>query len=178
MRKSNALVMVRESAASQRDGLCSALALIASQQGAIFGFKAVKAGLEELVAGNHHHVEPAGRLVLPKEFSDPALCPVATDSAAQAPGRHDSKPNDPQAVGENDEGHEPAVKPDSLAKDPLKFRAAPDPLVRPECGRTDYDDTDSRLRPLARRRFSTSRPFLVLMRTRNPWVFRRRRRFG
>ncbi len=30
--------------------------------------------------------------------------------------------------------------------------------------------TVSRLRPLARRRFSTSRPFFVLIRTRNPWV--------
>ena len=31
---------------------------------------------------------------------------------------------------------------------------------------------------MARRRFRTSRPFLVLIRTRNPWVRRRRRRFG
>jgi hypothetical protein len=30
------------------------------------------------------------------------------------------------------------------------------------------DDTDSRLRPLARRRFSTMRPFLLRMRTRKP----------
>jgi hypothetical protein len=42
-----------------------------------------------------------------------------------------------------------------------------------------YDEeTVKRFRPLARRRFRTSRPFLVLIRTRNPWVRRRRRRFG
>ena len=35
-----------------------------------------------------------------------------------------------------------------------------------------------RLRPLARRRFNTWRPFLVAMRTRNPCVRLRRRRFG
>jgi hypothetical protein len=35
-----------------------------------------------------------------------------------------------------------------------------------------------RFRPLARRRLRTCRPFLVLIRTRNPWVFARRRRFG
>ena len=35
-----------------------------------------------------------------------------------------------------------------------------------------------RLRPLARRRLRTCRPFLVAMRTRNPCVRLRRRRFG
>ena len=40
------------------------------------------------------------------------------------------------------------------------------------------DETVSRFRPLARRRFRTSRPFFVLMRTRKPCVRRRRRRFG
>jgi hypothetical protein len=38
--------------------------------------------------------------------------------------------------------------------------------------------TVSRLRPFARRRFSTSLPFFVLIRTRKPWVFRRRLVFG
>jgi hypothetical protein len=38
--------------------------------------------------------------------------------------------------------------------------------------------TVSRLRPLARRRFNTNRPFFVLMRTRKPCVFRRRLVFG
>jgi len=44
----------------------------------------------------------------------------------------------------------------------------------------DYDSelTVSRLRPLARRRFNTRRPFLVLIRTRKPWVRLRWRRFG
>ena len=38
--------------------------------------------------------------------------------------------------------------------------------------------TVRRFRPLARRRFSTRRPFFVLMRTRNPCVRLRRRVFG
>jgi len=38
--------------------------------------------------------------------------------------------------------------------------------------------TVNRLRPLARRRFSTRRPFLVLMRTRNPCARLRRRVLG
>ena len=38
--------------------------------------------------------------------------------------------------------------------------------------------TVRRFRPFARRRLSTRRPFLVLMRTRNPWVRLRCRLFG
>jgi hypothetical protein len=49
-------------------------------------------------------------------------------------------------------------------------------VVEPEG--PDYDETVRRLRPFARRRFSTSRPFLVLIRTRKPCVRFRRRRLG
>ena len=45
-------------------------------------------------------------------------------------------------------------------------------------GRVYDEETVKRFRPLARRRFRTSRPFLVLILTRNPCVRRRRRRFG
>src|SRR5215471_21218739 len=38
--------------------------------------------------------------------------------------------------------------------------------------------TETRLRPLARRRDSTARPLLVFIRVRNPCVFERRRRLG
>jgi hypothetical protein len=38
--------------------------------------------------------------------------------------------------------------------------------------------TDTRLRPLERRREMTARPLLVFIRVRKPCVFERRRRFG
>lgn len=38
--------------------------------------------------------------------------------------------------------------------------------------------TDTRLRPLARRRARTARPLLVFIRWRKPCVFERRRRLG
>lgn len=50
-------------------------------------------------------------------------------------------------------------------------------VVGPEIPRAGYE-TARRLRPLARRRFKTCRPFFVLIRTRNPWVRRRWRLFG
>jgi len=51
---------------------------------------------------------------------------------------------------------------------------------KPADRRTFYagDETVRRFRPFARRRFRTSRPFFVLMRTRKPCVRRRRRRLG
>jgi hypothetical protein len=47
-------------------------------------------------------------------------------------------------------------------------------------GTAYYEDEETvrRLRPLARRRLRTRRPFFVLMRTRKPCVRRRRRRLG
>jgi hypothetical protein len=59
---------------------------------------------------------------------------------------------------------------------PSAYRVGPSPT---RLGGGDYvDETVRRLRPLARRRFKTCRPFLVAMRTRNPCVLLRRRRFG
>ena len=73
----------------------------------------------------------------------------------------------------------------------LKFAPAPDAVCPAEplglfwrCRSADHvppdqeDETVRRLRPLARRRLSTSRPFFVLIRTRNPWVRLRLRRLG
>ncbi len=52
-------------------------------------------------------------------------------------------------------------------------------LRRRKNARRRYEEeTVRRLRPFARRRFSTCRPFFVAMRTRNPCVRLRRRRFG
>jgi hypothetical protein len=59
----------------------------------------------------------------------------------------------------------------------LKVCAGLDPFIGPEANGY-LVLTVSRLRPFARRRLSTNRPFLVLIRTRNPCVFRRRRTFG
>ncbi len=44
--------------------------------------------------------------------------------------------------------------------------------------RDHFVETDMRRRPLARRRFSTARPFLVAMRARKPWVRRRETLLG
>jgi hypothetical protein len=66
------------------------------------------------------------------------------------------------------------IDPSAPLEERLEFSAAGQPLASREA--TRY--TVSRLRPLARRRLSTLRPPLVLMRARKPCVFARRRRFG
>ena len=86
-----------------------------------------------------------------------------------------------------------AVGPPPIVEDALELRpAAESPCRRSaldgmpgsdSCGRPpprDYRDavTVRRLRPFARRRFNTSRPFFVLILTRKPCVRLRWRRFG
>jgi len=60
----------------------------------------------------------------------------------------------------------------------LKFGVATDPLGRTESRQPYSLLTVSLLRPLARRRFSTRRPFLLLIRTRKPCVRLRWRVLG
>ena len=66
--------------------------------------------------------------------------------------------------------HEPPSNAGAVLVDPGKLRPA-----------TQFhrdDETVNLLRPFARRRLSTIRPFFVFMRTRKPCVRRRRRRLG
>ena len=67
-----------------------------------------------------------------------------------------------------------AIDPAASLEERLEFSAGGQPLASGEA--TRY--TVSRLRPLARRRLSTLRPPFVVIRSRKPWVFARRRRFG
>ena len=66
------------------------------------------------------------------------------------------------------------MNPGAALVDLLKFGAAADAFVRLEPARRNGYSllTVRRLRPFARRRFSTSRPFFVLIRTRKPCVLR------
>ena len=82
-----------------------------------------------------------------------------------------------QSVGQEKDGAVAAVDSNAPLVDLLELRTPADM----------FDWTESqgyslltvrRLRPLARRRFSTRRPFFELIRTRNPCAFRRRRVFG
>jgi len=86
-------------------------------------------------------------------------------------------------VWQNEDGAETAIETEALFVHQLKIRPSSNPFVRTESGRSRHSHgysllTVKRLRPFARRRLRTRRPFLVLIRTRNPCVPARRRLFG
>jgi hypothetical protein len=96
-------------------------------------------------------------------------------SEARAPGRH----------RQHEDGHQAPMPFHAAIEHPGELTATTNacgPGKRGGHDRAPIDqassETVSRLRPLARRRLSTSRPFLVSIRTRKPWVFARRRVLG
>jgi hypothetical protein len=70
------------------------------------------------------------------------------------------------------------VNPNAGFVDAFEIRPPPDALGPGQALRHPSSATVSRFRPFARRRFRTIRPFFVVIRTRKPCVFFRRRVFG
>lgn len=163
-----------------------------------------KYGIEQLTAGNDQDVHGAAGpgWMLTEHFSNQTFSPISSDRGAELFRSHDSEPSARPRRGSHQKRQIATVHPHALIEDLLKLSAAADPLrlrktAGRHCKRVDrrptgssrqprragpgpeaYDETVRRLRPLARRRLRTSRPFFVLMRTRNPCVRLRRRRFG
>jgi hypothetical protein len=153
---------------------------------AVIGFKNSQAGVEQFTLRDDHDVEARCDLVPTKNLSYQSFRAVSTDRAPQLAGRGDAEPRDVQLVGGNENCRVAAAEAAAAVVDVLKFRALAQALVTPESlhpsgtsGISRYSLlTVRRLRPLARRRFSTRRPFFELIRTRNPWVRFRRRELG
>ena len=140
---------------------------------------------EELAFGDKDDVEPGPRLVLTVDFSRPPLRAIAHDRTSQSPGRGHAEPAGREAGSKEEHGHETTTEFQTLLVDTLEIGAAPNTFVgaqgRPAArglGHVRRQETVRRFRPFARRRFNTRRPFFVLMRSRKPWVLRRRLRFG
>jgi hypothetical protein len=135
-------------------------------------FKDAQAGVEELTFGNDHDVEPRGDFVSTKNLSNQSFRSVSLDRSTDLPGRRDPEPSHAPIVGQEKDRAVAAVEANASLVDLLKLRTPPDVL-----GWMEFQGysllTVRRLRPLARRRFSTRRPFFVLMRTRNPCVLAR-----
>src|SRR6185369_16842638 len=97
--------------------------------------------------------------------------------AADLPRRRDPEPSHASLVGQEKDRAVTAVDSNTPLVHLLTFTAPADVF-----GWTESQSysllTVRRLRPFARRRFSTRRPFFVLMRTRNPCVLARWRLFG
>jgi hypothetical protein len=138
----------------------------------VISFKGAQAGVEELTLGDHDDVESRRDLVSTKNLSNQSFSSISLNCAADFFGRRDPESSHAPLVGEQKDRAVAAVDANTALVHPLELRPAADMF--------DWAESQSyslltvrRLRPLARRRFNTRRPFFVLMRTRNPCVFAR-----
>ena len=104
--------------------------------------------------------------------------PIPIDGRTQFSRDADPEPSDLGPGPSREDRHQTSHALGPAFVDSFEIGPSANVLVRPKrpCHRSS--ETVRRFRPLARRRFSTWRPSLVAMRTRNPWVFLRRRLFG
>src|SRR5215831_12209955 len=143
----------------------------------VFSFKSSEAGLEEVTLWDDDHVEPKSDLVPPENLSYQAFSPVSLDRATQFLCRRDPQPTQWLLVCQQKHGEVSTVDFCAAVVNLLEFGAPTNVLGTPKAGRHSLL-TVRRLRPFARRRFSTRRPFFVLILTRKPCVRFLRRVFG
>jgi hypothetical protein len=143
----------------------------------VIGFKSSEAGFEQVALWHHHDVEAWRDLVTPENLSYQSFGPVSLHRGTEFLCRRDAKPPDALLVLEDEEREVPAVGARAAIVNLLEFGPPANPFGRPKSSRHSLL-TVSRFLPLARRRFSTKRPFFVLIRTRKPCVRLRRRLFG
>jgi hypothetical protein len=151
----------------------------------VFSFKKGQGGVEQVAVGDDDDVEPRGDLVATENLSYQSFGAISTHSAAQLLRRRDAQPATPLLVAEDERRAVAAPKPNAPLVHALELGAPPDVFMRAEptvdcqLSTVDYSLlTVRRLRPFARRRFRTRRPFLVLMRTRKPCARARWRVLG
>jgi hypothetical protein len=128
------------------------------------------------------HLESRSQLVAPEQLPRQAFRAIPADGRSQFTTRSDTQSGVGASIRHEDEGHETRVESSSFRIRAFKFRTSADALAwrqaERRCHRYPSSATVKRLRPLARRRFSTIRPFLVDIRTLNPCAFFRRRVLG
>ena len=113
---------------------------------------------------------------LPEPFPHEPFGAIALYGTADAPSDRDAQPWSMEFVFQDKEGETSGGNLPAPLVDLLKLAALPDPvrwgegLSRPQTAR--------RFLPFWRRRFRTSRPSWVLMRSRKPCFLLRRRLFG
>ena len=138
--------------------------------GTVVGFNVPPGRIDHLPARNNNDVYTCQWFAASKQLANEPFRPVTDDRVSDFLAGRNAEAGRSDLVWQGEAGHEAAPIPGAMVIDSGELRPA---------AQFHRDDvTASRLRPFARRRFSTVRPFLVAMRTRNPCVRRRRRRLG
>ena len=136
----------------------------------VVGFNIPPWGIDHLALRNNDDVQACLWFTAPEQLPRTPLCPVAYHRVADFLAGGDAQARRAKAIREGEACHEPAAESRPAIVD---FHE-----LRPTAQLHLDEVTVSRLRPFARRRFRTMRPFLVLIRTRKPCVRRRLRRLG
>jgi len=138
----------------------------------VISFKGAQAGAENISFRDDDDVVALGDFVSTENLSNQSFSSISLHRAADLPGRRDAEPSNSPVVGKEEHGAVTAAGANAACVNLLKLRALADVFGGAELQGYSLL-TVRRFRPLARRRFSTRRPFFVLMRTRNPCVFAR-----
>ena len=132
--------------------------------------------LGQLALRDHHDVEGDVALerMAPEALAQEPLGPVASGGPPDLAAHGEPQPVLGAAVLRGHELEERPLEALPVAEDPPELPRRLQPLF----GAEPPAQTESRFRPFCRRRFSTSRPPFVRIRTRKPWVRFRFRLFG
>jgi hypothetical protein len=133
--------------------------------------------LEEFALGDDDNVEARRDLIPPENLSYQSFGQISLDRATQFLRRRNPEPANRPLIGQQKHGEISTVNLSAAVVNLLEFGPPTNMLGRPKAGRHSLL-TVRRLRPLARRRFRTRRPFFVLILTRKPCVRFLRRVFG
>ena len=154
----------------------------------VVGFKGGEGSIEHFPARHNHDIqswlslESWSDLVAPEQLPRQALRAISTDGRPNLTACGHAQPRVGACIGNHNDGHEARVKSSSVRIRTFEFKASADALAGSQATRLGHrypsSATVKRLRPLARRRFSTIRPFFVDIRTLKPCAFFRRRVFG
>jgi hypothetical protein len=126
----------------------------------VIGFNIPPSGMDDLTARNNDDVYIFQWFNVAKQLANETFRPVPHNRVTNFLGGGDAEARRAGLVSQGEAGHQTASVPNAVVIDPCK--------LRPAAQFHRDDETVSRLRPFARRRFKTVRPFLVCMRTRNP----------
>jgi hypothetical protein len=144
------------------------------ENGSVIGFKDGQAGAEQVAFGDDDDVETIRELVATENLSNQTFRSISLHRAAELSGRRDAQTPHPAGIGQDEQRAVTTVNPATELVHLLEICSASNPFggAEPWHERSKLRpyslETVRRLRPFARLRFSTRRPFLVAIRTRKP----------
>jgi hypothetical protein len=151
---------VAEIATCEKRGLTPLSLFDPLKCGTVVGFNIPPRGLEHLAPRDNNDINTGQRFVDSKELSHQPFRPISRYRIPDFPASGDAEPRGTNLVWQGETRDELAAKADASIVDLGE--------LRPAAQFHRDDDTVNRLRPLARLRLRTIRPFFVCIRTRNP----------